>query len=253
VSSVPPPSPPGSEAPPPAGLPPPPPPPPPGPTFDAAGQARAVFSQLDPTGWRPTATVGGIILALFLGSQLFNAIIPVAAVGPGVPGPGGPVGPGPAPTTGPGPGPITTPLPPGSTLTIGPLAMPLESGWVPQDVPDSGVIVRLVKGGVAIDVFSAPVSGQADAAAVYVAYMNELAGAADGFGATQPNALSVGNGIPAARGTYTGVFGASQAEGQVTTLALGAQGWIFDIWSGSGALRSLLPEAQAMVDGLRVQ
>jgi len=207
---------------------------------------------MDPTGWRPTAIVAGVILALFFGSQLLNAVIPVAAVGPGVPGPG-PAGPGPVPTTGPGPGPVTTAPPPGSTLTVGPLAMPLQAGWVPQEVPGSGIIVRLVKGGVAIDVFGSTLQGQTDAAALYTAYMNELAGDSDSFGATQPTALTIGNGIPAARGVYTGVFGDSQVEGQVTTLALGTDGFIFDVWAGSGTLQSLLPEAQQMIDNLRVQ
>jgi hypothetical protein len=236
---------------------PPPPPPPPGPSFDAAGQARALFSQLDPTGIRPTAIVAGIIVALFFGAQLFNAILPVAAVGPGQPGPGGPgpVGPGPVPTSGPsGPGPVSTPLPPGSVVTIGPLRMPLENGWVPQEVPGSNIIVRLVKGGASIDVFSASIQGQAGAAAVYNAYINEMAPSATGFGATQPNAIQLGNGIPAARGSYTGVFGQNQIEGEVTTLVSGPdQGWIFDVWSAAGTLRSALPEAQQMMSNLQVQ
>jgi hypothetical protein len=198
---------------------------------------------------------------MFFGSQLLNAIVPVSAVGPGVPRPGPTTGPGPLPTSGPGPlptqapgpGPVTTPLPPGSSLTIGPLRMPLESGWVPQEVPSSNVIVRLVKGGVAIDVIGATIQGQADAAAVYNAFMNNLAQVATGFGASQPNAITIGNGIPAARGSYQGVFGDSQVEGEVTTIALGADGFIFDVWADTGALRPLLPEAQRMIDNLQVQ
>lgn len=218
-----------------------------------------LFSHLDSSGFRPTAIVAGIILALFFGSQLLNAIIPVSAVGPGGPGPGGPGSPGPTtgpggpgPTPGPG-GPVTTPLPPGSSLTIGPLRMPLESGWVPQEVPESNVIVRLVKGATAIDVLSATIEGQADAAAVYNAYMNNLAQAAQGFGATQPNAIQVGSGLPASRGSYTGVFGQSQIQGEVTTFITGStQGWIFDVWSGSD-LSSALPEAHRMIDNIQAQ
>jgi len=223
-----------------------------------------LFSQLDHTGYRPTAIVAGIILAMYFGAQLVNAVIPQPGVGPGVPGPGGqgPTGPGPVPTqpgplpttgpTGPGPGPVTTALPAGSTLTLGPLRIPLEGGWVPQEVPDSNVIVRLVKGSAALDIFSASIQGQADAAAVYNFYIQSLQGAS-GFNATQPNLIQVGNGIPAARGTYTGVFGQSQFEGQVTTIVVGATGFIFDAFGSSGTLGTLLPEAQRMVDNLQVQ
>lgn len=243
-----------------------PPPPPAGPSFDAMGQARAVVSQFDQSGLRPTAIVAGVILAIFFGAQLLNALIPVSAVGPGVPGPGGPGPGGPGPTPGPvgpgptaapgGPGPVTTPLPPGATLTVGPLRIPIENGWVPQEVPGSNIIVRLVKGGAAVDLFSASIQGgQADAAAVYNAYVNSLQGqATSGFGATQPNVIVIGNGIQAARGTYTGVFGQSQVEGEVTTIAPGGtQGFIFDVWAGTGTLRTLLPEAQRMIDNMQVQ
>ena len=229
------------------------PPPPPGPSFDAAARARTLFSQLDPTGIRPAVAIAAVILALFLGAQVINAIVPVSAVGPGVPGPGQGPGPGPGPTFGPGPGPVTTPLPPGSSLTVGPLRIPLESGWVPQEVPGSSIIVRLVKGSVAIDLFSATIQGQADAAAVYAAYMQSLAQDGAGFGDTQANPVQIGAGIAAVRGQYTGVFGQSQVEGEVTTFVAGGSGWIFDAWAGPGALRALLPEAQRMIAGVQVQ
>lgn len=224
------------------------------------GQARAVVSLLDPTGLRPTAIVAGVILALFFGVQIVNAFIPVAGAGPGVPGPAGPgpVGPGqptaaPGPV-GPGPGPVTTPLPPGSSLTVGPLRIPLEGGWVPQDVPDSNIVVRLVKGGVRIDVFGVTLQGQADASEAYNFYMSDLRADASSFSATQPNLITIGNGIQAARGTYTGVFGSLQVEGEVTTISTGGgAGFIFDAWGQTGTLRTLLPEAQQMIDNIQVQ
>ena len=245
--------PPASAAPPPPPAAPPPPPPPPGPAFDAGAQAKALFSQLDPTGLRPTAIVAGIIFALFFGAQLLNALTPVSAVGPGNPGPGGPgpIGPGPQPTN--PAGPASTPLPPGSTLTVGPLRIPLENGWVPQEVPSSNIIVRLTKGSVAVDLFSASIQGQADAAAVYNSFIQSLEQDSTGLGATQPNVVQIGNGQLAARGSYTGVFGQNQVEGEVTTLVVdGAQGFIFDVWAGAGTLRTLLPEAQRMIDNVQV-
>jgi hypothetical protein len=217
---------------------------------------------MDSSGYRPTGIVAAVIVALFFGAQIVNAMIPVSGVGPGNPGPGGPgpTGPAPIPTVGPGPtadpggpGPISTPLPPGSTMTIGPLRIPLESGWVPQEVPDSNIIVRLVKGSAVIDVYSASIQGQADAGAVYNAYIQSMQDGSTGLAASQPNLIQIGNGIPAARGTYTGVFGQNQIEGEVTTLVTGAQGFIFDAWSGAGALGTLLPEARRMIDNTQVQ
>ena len=209
--------------------------------------ARAALSVFDPAGIRPTVIVAGIILALFLGAQVVNALIPTPGVGPGQPGPGS--GPGPVSST----GPISTPLPPGSSMTIGPLRVPLESGWQPQDVPGTNIIVRLVKANVAIDVFSATVQGQADAAAVYNSYISSLQQDSSGFGATQPNQIQVGNGVPAVRGTYTGAFGAHQVEGEVTTfLSSATDGWIFDVWADAGTLRALLPEADRMIENVQV-
>ncbi len=130
--------------------------------------------------------------------------------------------------------------------------MPLENGWVPQDVPESNIVARLVKGGSAIDVFSATIEGQADAAAVYNFYIQNMAPDATGFGATQPNAIQIGSGIPAARGTYSGAFGESQIEGEVTTFVVGNTGWIFDVWSSAGSLQPTLTEAEQMIDNLQV-
>ncbi len=201
--------------------------------------------------------MAGIIVALFFGAQIINAVIPVSAVGPGNPGPvgPGPTGPAPIATLAPGPGdPVSTPLPPGSVMTVGPLRIPVESGWVPQEVPGSNIIVRLVKGGVVMDVFSATLNGQADAATVYNSYIDSMRGQADGLAATQPNQVQVGNGFSGARGTYTGVFGQNQVEGEVTTMVTDpTQGFIFDVWSGTGNLRPLLPEAERMIDNLQVQ
>lgn len=215
-----------------------------------------LFSQLDRSTLRPTAYVAATIAVLFFGSLLLNSIIPVSAVGPGGPGPGGPDSGGPQPTQGPGgpgPGPVTTPLPPGSTLTLGPLRIPLQNGWVPQDVPDSGIIVRLVKGSVAVDVLGATLQGQAGPGDVYSAYITDLQNASPGMTATQPSSIQVGNGVPAVRGEYTGIFGQNQIEGEVTAFVAGNQGWLFDIWGSAGTLGPLRSEAQQMVNNIQVQ
>ncbi len=137
---------------------------------------------------------------------------------------------------------------------MGPLRIPIENGWAPQQVPDSNIIVRLTKGSVSVDLFSASIQGQADAATVYNEYIRSMQQVSTGLGATQPNVVQIGNGQLAARGSYAGVFGQSQVEGEVTTLVVGGTtGFIFDVWAGAGTLRTLLPEAQRMIDNVQVQ
>jgi hypothetical protein len=138
-------------------------------------------------------------------------------------------------------------------LTVGPLRLPLEGGWTPQEVPNSNIIVRLVKGSVAMDVLSATIQGQADAAAVYNFYAADMQSNSSGFSAAPPNLIQIGNGIPAARGNYTGLFGQNQIEGQLTTIAVGGTGFIFDVWAPGGTLGPLQAETQRMIDNVQAQ
>ncbi len=222
---------------------------------------------LDPTGLRPTAIVVGIIIALFFGAQVINAVIPAPGpnTGPGI-GPGtGPIsGPGQPgqtlppiaiPSTGPGPSPGTgQPLPPGSVLEVGPLRIPLESGWQPQAGPSDSILVRLVKGSAAIDLVSLTVQGgTATPANLYAGYMQLIAQDGTGFTNVPPSNIQIGQGLAAARGSYTGVFGSSQIEGEVTAFVTSASGgWVWDAFATAGTLRALLPEAQRMIDNIQV-
>ena len=239
------------------------------PAFDAMAGARQALSMLDPTGVRPKAILAGIILALFFGAQVINAVIPAPRTNPGPgTGPGtGPIsGPGQPgqtlppiaiPSTGPGPSPGTgQPLPPGSVLEVGPLRIPLESGWQPQAGPSDSILVRLVKGSAAIDLVSLNVQGgTATPANVYAGYMGLIAQdpEAVGFSNTPPSNIQIGQGLPAARGSYTGVFGSSQIEGEATAFVTSASdGWVWDAYASAGTLRALLPEAQRMIDNIQV-
>jgi len=229
--------------------------------------ARQAFSMLDPAGLRPTAIVAGIILALFFGAQILNAAIPAPrpGTGPGI-GPGtGPIsGPGQpgqtlppiaVPSTGPGTTPDPgQPLPPGSVLEVGPLRIPLESGWQPENGPSESIVIRLVKGSAAIDLVSLTVQGgTATPANVYAGYIQLIAADGTGFTSVPPTNIQLGQGLPAARGSYAGVFGSSQIEGEITAFVTSAtSGWVWDAFATSGTLRSLLPEAQRMIDNIQV-
>lgn len=229
-------------------------------------RARQAFSLLDPTGLRPTAIVIGVILALFFGSQLVNALIPVPRTGAG---PG--TGPGTGPISGPGqPGqtlpPIGVPtLPPtgpgqpapgpgGSVLEVGRLRIPLEAGWTPGEGPSSSIVVRLTKGSSAIDLVTLTVQGGvATPVGVYDGYMQLIGADATGFANAAPSNVQIGQGMPAARGAYQGQFGGSQIEGEITAfVAGGTDAWVWDAFGSAGTFGSLMPEAQRMIDNIQV-
>jgi hypothetical protein len=222
------------------------------PDVDPMERARQAFSLLDPTGLRPTAIVLGIIGALFFGSQLVNAVIPTPGVapGPGV-GPGvGPVPPVVAPQQPTGPGPVQ----PGSSLTAGPLRIPLVAGWQPATNTNSSAIASMIKGAVQIDLFSAAITGgTASPTAVYNTYMSFIGQNATGFGSGQPSGIQIGGGLPAARGVYQGVFGGNQLEGEVTAFVTGtSDGWVWDAWGPPGTLGPLLGEVRTMIDNVQL-
>jgi hypothetical protein len=226
-------------------------------------RARQAFSMLDPSGIRPTAIVLGIIAALFFGAQIVNALIPIPGVAP-QPGTGpgsGPFEPGqPGPTLPPivlptaptGPG--TGPLPPVSVLNAGPLRIPLVAGWQPVSSSSSNAAASLVKGAVQIDLFSLTISGGTGTpTAVYSGYMGIIGENATGFSAAQPAGIQIDGGLPAARGAYTGVFGQSQIEGEVTAFVTGTtDGWVWDAWGPAGTLGSVLAEGQRMIDNMQL-
>ncbi len=230
--------------------------------------ARQAFSLLDPTGIRPTAIVVGIIVALFFGAQLVNALIPVPRTGPGpgtgpgtgpISGPGQPgqtlppIGAPTLPPTGPGQ-PTPAPLPGGTVLEVGQLRIPLEAGWQPGPGPSESIIVRLTKGGAAIDLVSLTVQGGvATPAVIYNGYMGLIGADATGFANSEATNIQIGQGIPAGRGSYQGLFGGVQTEGEVTAFVTsGTEGWVWDAFGSGGTFRGLLPEAQRMIDNIQV-
>ena len=179
--------------------------------------------RLDPAGVRPTLILAAVIAVLFFGSQILNAVIPAAAGGADPQAPG--------------------------TLDVGALRIQIAPGWQALDGP---VGPRIARGSVAIDIGNVPFTG--DVRSLYDEFVAQaLAPHAIGFGATAASLVEVGNGVPAARGAYTGVFGeGGEIEGQLTALVVGGQGYVFDAWGQAGSLNPLLPEVELMLDTLRV-
>ena len=76
---------------------------------------------------------------------------------------------------------------------------------------------------------------------------------ATGFANSPPNNIQIGQSLPAARGSYQGVFGSSQIEGEITVFVIGAaDGFVWDAFGSAGTFRALLPEAERMIDNIQV-
>lgn len=197
------------------------PPPPPAPPGFPVQAARA--PRLDPASVRPALLLAGVIAAIFFGSQILNAVVPAASGGAGPQA--------------------------GATLDVGQLRIQIARGWQSLDGP---VGPRIAKGSVAIDIGTIAFSD--DVRTLYDDFVADaLAPHAIGFGATAASLVEVGNGLPAARGAYTGVFGeGGEIEGQLTALVVAGQGYVFDAWGQAGSLNPLLPEVELMLDTLQV-
>lgn len=174
----------------------------------------------DEAGLRPTLAVAGLILLLFVGSQLLNAAIPARADG------------------------LTGDPQEGRSLVLGRLRLHLAPGW---QALETSLGPRLVRGAVALDVQRAAFSGNAHE--LYDAFVREaLAPAASGFSATAPVLTSLGPELSGARGAYTGVFGeGGEIEGQLTSVVVDGDGFVFDAWAPLGNLRALLPDVELML------
>jgi hypothetical protein len=162
-----------------------------------------------------TLAVAGVVLVLYLGPQILNGLMSA---------PGGQAG---------------------QILDAGPFRMMLLPGWQTGTAASGGL--NVTKGSVEIELVA--LSSHADAAALYDSYVDgSLAPGATGFGASDPSSLKVG-GVPAARGAYTGVLGgdSGQVEGEITTLVVIDQGYVFDARGPMGTLHGLLAEVEQMI------
>lgn len=175
-------------------------------------------------GLAPTLAVAALVLGIYFGSQALNALVREPAGG--------------------------APRPAGEAVDLGPIEVVLPPGW--QFGASSSGAPSISKGSVAITLQTYGVSG--DAQALYAAYVNdELAATATGFAATTPDAISVG-GLPGARGAYNGVLaGVGQAEGEVTVIVAGDQGYVFDARAPMGTLHVLRGEIDEMLDSVVVK
>jgi hypothetical protein len=190
----------------------------------------AVLGRLDPTGWRPTLIVAGILAAIVFGTMILNAAIP--APRPGGPDPG-PVQPGGG-------------VPVGGGVVVHPVA-----GWSVVQQGEGRVVLQ--KGAVAFDVRTA--RGAGDPTALLNAYVEQaLRPDATQLGVTPPEVVPVAAGTPGARATYVGTFRSVSGplEGQLTTVVLRGSPLIFDAYAPPGQLQSGLGEVAQMIQTIQV-
>jgi hypothetical protein len=202
----------------------------------AATQARAWWGRLDPQGKKPTLIVAGVLVALVLGTQVVNGIIPVPSQSPG-----GPSNPG---------GPTVGARPVDVGLGVRVYVLP---GWQQLDAGGALQGVRLQKGSVVLDLRVTQFTG--DHVALLTAYVNQI---------LQPDAQQLNvngvtvvpvNGRTAARATYLGLFNGvtGAVEGELTTLvSAGGVGVIVDAWGAQGSLSTGIDEVHAMVNTIEV-
>ena len=200
-------------------------------------RGKAWWSQLDPTGKKPTLIVAAALLIAILGSQVLNAIIP--APRGTIPAGGGGGGGG-------GGGARTIEVGGGARITA-------PSGWTSVGASPSLQGVRLQKGSVIIDVMVASYGGTPqELLQTYVAQI--LRG--------QANQLTVGdtavgpaaNGRVAARAAYVGIFkDAGTLQGQLTTQVWGSVGVVFDAAAPQGQLQATLGDVETIIGTLEVR
>lgn len=200
---------------------------------------RHWLAGLDPTGWRPTLIVAGIIAALVLGTQLINAAIPTpgARPVPGVPSVPGPTG-------------------PGATVAIGDNArFTLVSGWQITDrYTDQFPGVAIQKGDVFMEVRATATRTNAAASDLLAQFRGIIAAQLAGFQSTTPSPVSTSS-LNGLRTNYQGTNKNGNVQEGVMFVFVSPSGTGILAHAGGqrGSIEPLLNEIQAMVDSLEVR
>jgi hypothetical protein len=183
----------------------------------------------------------GVIVGVLLGSNIVNAALPlpqdpsIADMGPGIPA-GQPADePQPSPVQ---PGPVA----PGAGIEVGGgyLIFP-PTGWTSVG---SGEATVLQKGSVLLIVAGFPWDGSAiDLASAYRDAWFE-----DGqFTGDDPEAGSLGSGIPAAGLNYTGTWNGTQVDGAIISAATDGSGLILNVVGPTGGLNAVSSDIDTII------
>ena len=207
---------------------------------DAAQQiamrGRAWWGQLDPTGKRPTLLVAAALVALVIGSQFLNALVPVSRGGGGGGGGGG------QPAAG-------VPVAIGNGVWVTP-----PPGWVAVGTPVGLPGVRFQRGATTVEVGIASFS--ASPHELLTAYVNQvLAPTAQDVKVSEPVNVRAGNGRPTARSIYTASFKdvGTAVDGELSTQVENGIGIVVNGYAPKGQLAGSLAEVHAFVDTIEVR
>jgi hypothetical protein len=207
-------------------------------------RGRAWWGQLDPTNKRPTLLVAGVLLALVIGSQFLNALVPVPRGGGSV---GGGTGGGGTGTGQPASG---TPVDIGNGVRVTPPA-----GWVAVGSPQNLPGVKFQRGAVTVEVGIA--SFDQAPKDLLVAYVNQiLAPSAQDAKVSSATSVVAGNGKPTARATYTGSFKdvGTAVEGELSTQVSPTNiGIVVNAYAPQGQFTASLNDVHAFVDTIEVR
>lgn len=247
---------------------PPPGPPPPPPPPAAPGQVATASPNAGPTappdggipGWVPgraprapgkrgtsgrtAALVLLVIVGVVFGSNLVNAAIPypedVVPVDPGAELPGGP-GVETAPPADPGPVAPGTDLDVGAGYSISP-----PEGWTLVESEDGWTVLQ--KSGVLVVAGGMPwVGSAADLATAYRDAWFENGQ----FTGDEPQEGTVGEGIPAAAITYTGVAEGAPLDGVIVAASAKERGLLLNVYGASGSLDAVSDDIDAILASVR--
>jgi hypothetical protein len=206
-------------------------------------RGRAWWGQLDPTNRRPTIYVAIAIIALVIGSQFLNALVPIPRGGVGGGGGGGGGGGQPG---------LGNPVDIGNGVRVTPPA-----GWVPVGNPTGLPGLKFQKGPILVEVGIA--SFTSSPKDLLVAYVNQiLAPSAQDAKVSAAQTGTAGNGRPTARATYTGSFKefGTAVEGelstQVVTVGNTGIGIVVNAYGPQGTLAGSLTDVHTFVDTIEV-
>jgi hypothetical protein len=208
--------------------------PPSGATYAPAAQVaapgahlREVLAGLDQETLRPTFIVAGVILGIWLVTQVLGAIAPAAAGQTGQTGSGANQG--------------------GTYVTIGSVKFGLLSGW--HTGTSQTANGRVTNGVVIIDIYSYNFTGAP--IDLYNQYNADQQKSSTNFKASDAAPVSP-NGLTGVRGTYFGNFSVGKVDGELTVVTVGGKGYVFDAWATGGLLDASLPQVEQMLSTLQL-
>ncbi len=210
----------------------------------ASSRAGSALAGLDRTGWRTTIAVALVMIGVFGGANLVNAVVPLPTNPGTVTGNPGQTGTG-QPGTGPAqPGPVTA----GQPTDVGSgVKIYAPAGWSVTQSQDGSTAFS--RGSAVVIVTVGSFSGSpADLEKQYRAQFTDMQ-----FSGSAPNQATMGSGIPAVAVVYTAVLqGKTQVDGIYVVGVSKGVGVVVNALAPQGQLQALSADISAIVGSVQV-